>query len=78
MTPTDLVETAGALARSLAPEAERVERQGVDRSTLDRLAVAGLHGLLGPVSAGGSDVPAGVYREVAECLSGADGNTWLV
>ncbi len=78
VTPSDLVETAGALARSLAPEAERVEREGVDRSTLDRLAVAGLHGLLGPVSAGGSDVPPGMYREVAECLSGADGNTWLV
>lgn len=78
MTTEDLLQAARALAQGLAPDAGRVEREGVERATLDRLAVAGLHGLLGPASAGGSDAPAQVYREVAECLSGADGNTWLV
>ena len=78
MNPTDLPDAARALGRSLAGDAERVERHGVERSTLDRLAAAGLHGLAGPPWAGGSDAAPMVYREVAECLSGADGNTWLV
>ncbi len=78
MTRSDPLDAARALGRELAPDAGRVEREGVERATLDRLATAGLHGLTGPTSAGGSDVPPMVYREVAECLSGADGNTWLV
>ena len=78
MTPDDLLEEARALGRALAPDAGRVEREGVERATLDLLAAAGLHGLAGPGSVGGSDAPPMVYRQVAECLSGADGNTWLV
>ncbi|MDP9420462.1 MAG: acyl-CoA/acyl-ACP dehydrogenase, partial [Actinomycetota bacterium] len=78
MSTTELLEAARALGQSLAPEAGRVEREGVERATLDRLAAAGLYGLTGPAWAGGGDVPASVYRKVAEWLSGADGNTWLV
>lgn len=75
---TDLVAAAAALAAQLAPRAALVERDGVTRSTLDRLAAAGLHGVLGPVEAGGSGTAMAVYREVAELLAGADGNTWFV
>ena len=73
-----LVDAARPLAAELAPGAARVEHEGVSRATLDRLAGAGLHGLFGPRWAGGSDAAAAVYREVAEILAGADGNTWLV
>ena len=78
MTPDDLLAAARALSLALAPDAGRVEREGVQRGTLDRLAAAGLHGVAGPGSAGGSDVAPMVYRQVAEYLAGADGNTWLV
>lgn len=79
-----VVDMAGVLdatreiSWSLREDAGRVEREGVERRTLDQLAAAGLYGISGPLAAGGIEAPAGVYREVAECLSGADGNTWLV
>jgi len=73
-----LVATAEALAPDLAVNAAQVERHGVQRATLDRLATGGLYGILGPGWAGGSDAPGAVYRRVAELLAGADGNTWLV
>ncbi|HSH23193.1 MAG TPA: acyl-CoA dehydrogenase family protein [Acidimicrobiales bacterium] len=78
MIPSDPLDAARALGRELAQDAGRVEREGVERATLDRLAAAGLYGLVGPAAAGGSEVPVMAYRQVAECLSGADGNTWLV
>lgn len=75
---TEPVAAAAALVEHLAPHAAAVERDGVTRSTLDRLAGAGLHGILGPIEAGGSGTPMAVYRKVAELLAGADGNTWFV
>lgn len=73
-----LVEEAERLVPDLAASAARVERDGVERGTLDRLAAAGLYGIQGPVWAGGSDASGATYRRVAELLAGADGNTWLV
>lgn len=78
MTSEDLVDAARTLAAELAPDAGRVERDGVERATLGRLAAAGLHGISGPAWAGGAEAPVSAYREVAEVLAGADGNTWLV
>jgi alkylation response protein AidB-like acyl-CoA dehydrogenase len=53
---TDVVTAArGIAADLLAPAAAAVEAAGtVPRSSLDRLADAGLYGLTGPVDAGGS------------------------
>lgn len=70
---SDPVATARVLAEELAPGASATERDGVTRSVLDRLAAGGLHGLLGPAGP-----PPAVYRDVAELLAGADGNTWFV
>ncbi len=73
-----LVEVAEGLVPDLAAGAARVEREGVQRATLDRLAAAGLYGIQGPEWAGGSEATGATYRRVAELLSGADANTWLV
>ncbi len=75
---SDPVATAGVLAEQLAPGAAATERDGVRRAVLDRFAAGGLHGLLGPAEAGGTGTPVSTYREVAELLAGADGNTWFV
>ncbi len=73
------VRSAVRLAEELlAPEAERVDVEGVPASHVSALAGAGLLGVYGPVDAGGSDVPASVARRVTEVLSGADGATWFV
>lgn len=76
--PHTLIARAEEAAARLAPLAARTEREGVDRPTLDHLARAGLHGVAGPESITGSPPSPAVYREVAELLSGADGNTWFV
>jgi len=73
-----LVEVAEGLVPDLAAAAAQVERDGVQRETLDRLAAAGLYGIQGPEWAGGSEATGDTYRRVAELLSGADANTWLV
>ncbi len=62
----------------LAPEAERVDVEGVPAGHVSALAAAGLLGVYGPVEAGGTDVPAPVARRITEVLSGADGATWFV
>jgi alkylation response protein AidB-like acyl-CoA dehydrogenase len=72
---TDRAREAAAL---LAPVAAQTERDGAERSTLDCLAVAGLHGVLGPEVITGTPPSAAVYREVAELLAGADATTWFV
>lgn len=77
-SPDRLVEAAEGLVPDLAAAAARVEQDGVERATLDRLAAAGLYGIQGPEWAGGSDASGATYRRVAEMLSGADANTWLV
>ncbi len=78
LNPGDLVALTEALVPDLAAGAGRVDREGVERATLDRLAGAGLYGIQGPRSAGGSEASGATYRRVAELLAGADGNTWLV
>ncbi len=73
------VRAASRLCRELlAPQAERVDTEGVPPSHVEALAAAGLLGLLGPVDAGGTDAPPPVVRRVTELLSGADGTTWFV
>ena len=74
----DLVAVTEALVPQLAADAGRVEREGVERATLDRLAAGGLYGIQGPASAGGGEASGATYRRVAELLAGADANTWLV
>ena len=71
-----LVARATALAAALAPDADAVERGGIARARLDRLAEYGLHAVMGPPEMGGA--PPAVYRRVAELLAGSDGTTWLV
>lgn len=73
-----LIPRAERAAERLAPLAAGHEHNGVDRATLDGLAAAGLHGVLGPESVTGTPPSAAAYREVAELLSGADGTTWFV
>ncbi len=70
--------TVRLAAELLAPQAERVDVEGVPVGHVAALAGAGLLGLYGPCEAGGSDVPAPVARRVTEVLSGADGATWFV
>ena len=77
MTHT-LITRAREAAALLAPLAGVTEREGVERATLDCLAEAGLYGVVGPESITGSEPSPAVYREVAEALAGADGNTWFV
>jgi len=52
-----LLRTVEEMVPQLAADAGRVEREGVERATLDRLAAGGLYGIQGPESAGGSDAP---------------------
>jgi len=73
-----LVAEVERFVGDLAAAADRVEREGVERVTLDRLAAAGLYGIQGPEWAGGRDVAGATYRRIAELLAGADANTWLV
>lgn len=73
-----LIARAREAAALLAPLAAETERDGVERATLDCLAEAGLYGVVGPESITGSQPAPAVYREVAEVLAGADGNTWFV
>jgi len=73
-----LIGEVERLVGYLATSASRVECEGVERATLDRLAAAGLYGIQGPEWAGGHDVAGATYRRIAELLAGADANTWLV
>ena len=79
LTTSPPVRAARDLAEQrLAPDAERVDVEGVDRSRVDEVAAAGLLGLGGPREYGGTDVPEPVRREVTEVLAGACGATWFV
>lgn len=57
------------IARVVAPFAAEADATGVQRSTIDALAAAGLLGT--PLS------PAGVQRELSELLAGSDASTWF-
>jgi alkylation response protein AidB-like acyl-CoA dehydrogenase len=77
---TDVVTAArGIAADLLAPAAAAVEAAGtVPRSSLDRLAGAGLYGLTGPVDAGGAAADAATVAAVVEELAAGDLATTFV
>ena len=70
------VSAATALAGELAADAARLEREGVTRPLLDRMAADGLLAVSGPPELGGA-WPA-EQRRVAELLSGASPDAWFV
>lgn len=67
---------AAALAAELAADAARLERDGVERALLDRMAADGLLAVSGPPALGGA-WPA-EQRRVAELLAGASPDAWFV
>lgn len=71
-----IVLAAADLARELAMDAARLERDGVDRSVLDRMAAAGLLAVAGTPELGGA-WPA-EQRRIAELLAGASPDAWFV
>ena len=71
-----VVRRAADLAVELADDATRLEREGVDRALLDRMAAAGLLAVSGPPALGGA-WPA-EQRRVAELLAGASPDAWFV
>ncbi len=78
-TPHPLVDRAHRLATDLlAPQAERVDQEGVPMSHIEALKRSGLLGVAAPVEYGGSDAPPDVVRRTAEILAGACCSTWFV
>jgi alkylation response protein AidB-like acyl-CoA dehydrogenase len=69
------VDTAALLAQ-LTADARRLERDGVTRHDVHRMADAGLLAVYGPPELGGRS--AGEQREVAEVLAGASPDAWFV
>ncbi|MGW1595840.1 acyl-CoA dehydrogenase family protein [Streptomyces sp. NPDC002343] len=79
LTRHPLVVSARRLAADLlAPEAERVDQEGVPPGHVEAVKRSGLLGVSAPVEHGGAGAPAAVAREVAEILSGACCATWFV
>ncbi len=79
MTAVDdspVVRLAADLAAELAADAARLEREGVDRALLERMAAIGLLAVSGPPVLGGA-WPA-EQRRVAELLAGASPDAWFV
>ncbi len=76
LAASPVVVRATALAVELARDAARLEREGVDRGVLDRMAAAGLLAVSGPPALGGA-WPA-EQRRVAELLAGASPDAWFV
>ena len=71
-----IVVAAAGLTRELATDAAHLEREGVDRSVMDRMAAAGLLAVAGIPELGGA-WPA-EQRRVAELLAGASPDAWFV
>ncbi len=71
-----VVQRAARFAQELAADAARLERDGVERVLLDRMAGAGLLAVSGPPALGGA-WPA-EQRRVAELLAGASPDAWFV
>ena len=71
-----VVRRAAALAVELAADAARLEREGVDRALLDRMAADGLLAVSGPPALGGAWPVE--QRRVAELLAGASPDAWFV
>ncbi|MCX4878562.1 acyl-CoA dehydrogenase family protein [Streptomyces sp. NBC_00847] len=77
--PHPLVSTARSLADDLlAPNAARIDREGVPESHVDAVRRSGLLGVSAPQEYGGAGAPDAVAREVAEILAGACCSTWFV
>ncbi|MEH0420683.1 acyl-CoA dehydrogenase family protein [Streptomyces sp. B21-083] len=78
-TAHPLVTVARRLAvEVLAPQASRVDQEGVPASSIKAIKRAGLLGVSAPKEYGGAGAPASVAREVAEILAGACCSTWFV
>lgn len=78
-TAHPLVTRARQLARDLlAPNAGRVDREGVPAGHIEAVRRSGLLGMNAPVEYGGSAAPAAVARQTAEILAGACCSTWFV
>lgn len=74
-----LVRAARSLADGLlAPNAARVDEEGVPVGHLAAIRSSGLLGVSAPVAYGGAGAPDAVAREVAEILAGACCSTWFV
>jgi alkylation response protein AidB-like acyl-CoA dehydrogenase len=73
-----LVEAARGVAAFLAPEAARVDRDGVPASHLEVVKRSGLLGVLGPQEYGGAGEGPAVLWAVTELLAAADVSTWFV
>ena len=72
--PHPLLATAHALADGLlAPQAARVDQEGVPVSHIEAIRRSGLLGMSAPVEYGGAGAPDAVAREVQEILAGACG-----
>ncbi|WP_105968032.1 acyl-CoA dehydrogenase family protein [Streptomyces geranii] len=79
VTPHPLVLEARRLAAEvLAPQAGRVDQEGVPVSSIKAIKRSGLLGVSAPRDHGGAGAPASVAREVAEILAGACCSTWFV
>ena len=80
--PPDVLDASPVVARAsrfaseLAADAARLEREGVDRALVDRMAAEGLLAVSGPPALGGA-WPA-EQRRVAELLAGASPDAWFV
>ncbi|MGX1488478.1 acyl-CoA dehydrogenase family protein [Streptomyces tendae] len=74
-----LVERARRLAADLlAPQAERVDQEGVPAGHIEAIRRSGLLGVSAPREYGGWAAPAAVARRTAEILAGACCSTWFV
>ncbi len=71
-----VVAAAERAAQVLAEDAARLEREGVDRAVMERLAADGLLAVTGPPALGGA-WPA-EQRRIAELLAGASPDAWFV
>ncbi|MEV0208983.1 acyl-CoA dehydrogenase family protein [Streptomyces sp. NPDC050788] len=79
VAPHPLVSAARSLAEDvLAPNAARVDQEGVPVSHVEALRRAGLLGVSAPEEYGGAGAPDAVAREIAEILAGACCSTWFV
>ncbi|MCX5054920.1 MULTISPECIES: acyl-CoA dehydrogenase family protein [unclassified Streptomyces] len=74
-----LVSTARSLADDLlAPNAARIDQEGVPASHIEAVRRSGLLGVSAPEEYGGAGAPDAVAREVQEILAGACCSTWFV
>lgn len=77
--PHPLVSIAQSLADDLlAPNAARVDQEGMPASHIEAVRRSGLLGVSAPPEYGGAGAPDTVAREVQEILAGACCSTWFV